>query len=77
MMPLNHWCKITVNNEQSIIKNGFIQWIDDSDRHADFQKLDYADGTMVHLVTNNDFFWLGDCLIADFNERIDVAIERS
>lgn len=77
MKPLNHWCKITIDKEESIIKNGFIQWIDDSERHIEFQKIDCKDDTMVHLVTNSDFFWIGKCLIADFNEQVDVAIKRS
>lgn len=77
MMPLNNWCKITVNNEQSITKNGYIQLINDRDGNVEFQKLDSVDGPMIHLVTNSDFFWLGDSLVADFNETIDVAIKSS
>ena len=79
MMPLNHWQEVAINEKRSIIKNGFIQLIHGRDIQSNYlnRNVENIDGPMVHLVTNNDFFWIDDCLIADFNEQVDEAIKRS
>jgi len=79
MLPQNKWCEMSLRNGKHLVKNGFIDWISDDDYHVIYHTLEQEEKIkpMVHLVTTSDFFWLGNILVADFNEPIDEAIRRS
>lgn len=76
MLPENKWHEIELRNGEQVLKNEFIDYNSEEHEHSGYRSNEQYDKSipMVHLVTTTDNFLIGNSLVSDFNEPIEVAI---